>query len=239
MGNAPNGLQLKLTALVVDLEAISTCVVCTLGSAPKKKKNQLHCPGIEPGAGRVCSNGNDPGYHYPNNASNNSFDSDISSKSNLPLVRLHSSARELCDAVRHSLGWNHQYCRSESVSLWHFPFSDIFPCRNYGRPACHIGLASEKLDLRGSGDMSPVGSWGSHTSTCRSRTPHLHHPAEFRCFSSVHNNLTEKMYRLSLSFLRFTLSRSTHRSPAQRKPSRSSQRESCEGRKRTTGLSLT
>ena len=36
-----------------------------------KRIKLLHCPGIEPGAGRMCSNGNDPGYHYPNNASNN------------------------------------------------------------------------------------------------------------------------------------------------------------------------
>ena len=35
---------------------------------PCGEKGNLHCLGIEPGAGRTQFFGNDPGYHYPNNA---------------------------------------------------------------------------------------------------------------------------------------------------------------------------
>ena len=36
--------------------------------APTENKNQLHWPGIEPGADRSTYSGNDPGYHYPTSA---------------------------------------------------------------------------------------------------------------------------------------------------------------------------
>ncbi len=64
----PNVLSL-IGARVRILGVHLHCLILSLLAIFCTQEKKLHCPGIEPGADRTgMVSGNDPGYHYPNNA---------------------------------------------------------------------------------------------------------------------------------------------------------------------------